>query len=351
ITLEPPRQRPRPARRRHAQLRHRRQMPLAHAVGVVAILHQHLGEHPVLRRNHRVGPRETGGEIHHAGHTVQMMVPPRQQRRPGRRAHRRRVPLRVTQPHLRDPGQVRRLDQPAEGVPGRDPRVVPEHEEHVGRTRPRLRRQVGRPVLLRVSDVQVDDPAELLRHGVSFPHQGPRMASRELVMMSVPSTRNSGIVIAGPFSASHSFSRPSAAAPALVNRSTATSTIPTDPTAAKTTQARTVLVNPSFASATTTPAVAPSGRLFGFAIVASVSPARPAWYDLRSSTASIHGGSSFRSRFRYSLRASQNSTSPRITFSQCTKIGVPPAPIPTRLSTNVRISTPTNHPTAYAGAF
>ena len=105
--LEPPADRPVPPGRGDVDLRLRAQVPLADHVGVPAPFGQDLGEHPVLRRDRPARVREPDRGLGDARHRVAGVVPPGQQARPGRRAQRGRVPLRVAHALVDDPVDVR----------------------------------------------------------------------------------------------------------------------------------------------------------------------------------------------------------------------------------------------------
>ena len=72
--LEAPGQRPAVVRAGGGLLVARRQVPLADHEGVVALLEQHLREHPVLERDHAVVAGEAGRELGDAGHAVAVVV-------------------------------------------------------------------------------------------------------------------------------------------------------------------------------------------------------------------------------------------------------------------------------------
>ena len=89
------------------------EMPLAHHVGVPTQLAQDLGQGAVLRGDHPTGVGEPDRRLGDARHAVAGVVAPGQQARPGRRAQRRGVPLRVAQPPGGDPLDVGHLDRAA----------------------------------------------------------------------------------------------------------------------------------------------------------------------------------------------------------------------------------------------
>src|SRR6185312_6381865 len=97
-----------------------------------------------------------------AGHAVAGVVAAGEQAGAGRRAQRGGVELRVAQPGVDDPVDVRRLDRSAVGAQGREPDVVEYDEEHVRRAVGCARRLERRPVRLGISYVDVDDALERL---------------------------------------------------------------------------------------------------------------------------------------------------------------------------------------------
>ena len=83
----------------------RAEVPLADHVGVPAALAEDLGEHPVLGRDRAARVREPDRRLGDAGHAVARVVAAGQQARAGRRAERRRVPLRVAHARWRRSGR------------------------------------------------------------------------------------------------------------------------------------------------------------------------------------------------------------------------------------------------------
>ena len=82
----------------------------------------------------------------------------------GRRAERGGVPVGVGEPVLRQPVDVRGLDQPTPGLHGGEADVVENDVEDARRPRRRHRLEVGLPVGGRVPIVDVDDTFERLAH-------------------------------------------------------------------------------------------------------------------------------------------------------------------------------------------
>ena len=118
----------------------------------------------VLARDVRVVAGESGRRLRDAGEGVLVVVASGQEARPGRRAQRRRVPLRVGEPVRSQPLHRRHLDPPAVRRPGGLPGVVVQHDEHVGCALGSRVGEVGVPVLLGVADVEVDGALELTWH-------------------------------------------------------------------------------------------------------------------------------------------------------------------------------------------
>ena len=109
------------------------QVPLADHVRVPALLAEDLLDLPVLGRDHAARVREAARRLGDAGHAVARVIAAGQQARPGRRAQRRRVPLRVAHARVGDPVDVRRLDRPAVARHRREPDVIEHGVHHVRR--------------------------------------------------------------------------------------------------------------------------------------------------------------------------------------------------------------------------
>ena len=133
--LEAAPERPAVIRTRSRLLVARRQMPLPDHERAVAVLQQHLREHPVLERDHTVVAGITGRELGDAGHPVGVMVAAGDDARPRRRTERRRVHVVEPQAILGDPIQVRSLDRAAVTTELAEAGVV-EHDHQDIRERP-----------------------------------------------------------------------------------------------------------------------------------------------------------------------------------------------------------------------
>ena len=112
--VEPEPGRPAVERPREPLLVVRGQMPLPEPSRQVAVLLEHARKRRAIVRDRRVVAREGSGELAHHAEADPVVVAPRQQRRPGRRAERRDVEAVVAQPVVREPRVVRGLDRTAE---------------------------------------------------------------------------------------------------------------------------------------------------------------------------------------------------------------------------------------------
>ena len=142
VPLEPPAQRPAMERTSRRVVLRRGQVPLTDAERVVAVLQQHLRQHPVLEWHAAVIARVAGRELHDARHAVRVVVATGQDARPCRGTQRRRVHVRVAQPLRGHTIDIRRLDEPAEARQLTVPHVVEHEKENIRRAiwRPRRRR-------------------------------------------------------------------------------------------------------------------------------------------------------------------------------------------------------------------
>ena len=129
--VEPHPGRPLPIRAHRARLPHRHLVALAELRRAVAIEVEDLRQRRGRVRPHRVvagrGRRELGDVPHPHG----VVVAAGEQRRPGRRAQRRRVKARVLQPLRREPLEVRRPARAAERTRGAEADVVDQHHQDV----------------------------------------------------------------------------------------------------------------------------------------------------------------------------------------------------------------------------
>ena len=129
--VEPQAGRPAVERPREPLLVVRGQMPLPEPSRQVAVFLEDARKGRAIAWDRRVVPREGPGELAHHAEADPVVVAPRQQRRPGRRAERRHMEAVVAQPVLREPRVVRGLDRAAEGARIAEARVVDQDEEDV----------------------------------------------------------------------------------------------------------------------------------------------------------------------------------------------------------------------------
>lgn len=116
----------------------RGEVPFADARSGVAVLLQDLRERCGVSGQHRRVAGEAAGEFRDAAHVDRVVAAPREQRRPGRRAHRGDVEAVVTQTLCRRPVVGGGPDRAAEGARVAEPGVVNEDEQDVGGTSRRL---------------------------------------------------------------------------------------------------------------------------------------------------------------------------------------------------------------------
>ena len=138
------------------------QVPLAERRRAVAVVPEDPGQRRAVPWQGGAVAREPTRELADRAEPHGVVVPPGQQCRPRRRAQRRDVEPVVAQAALGHPRVVGRLDRPAEGARVAEPRVVDEHQQHVGGPvrRPRMLDQV--PVGLGAGESPVDDSRERL---------------------------------------------------------------------------------------------------------------------------------------------------------------------------------------------
>ena len=138
---------------------------LAHPERRVAVVLQDLTDRRALSREAARVAGVAVRALHDDPDAVGVVVPPGQERRARRRADRRRVPLRVGQPVLRQPVHRGHVDPAPVRRPRRHPGVVVEDDEDVRRTLGRSLQLIRCPVRRRVPHVQLDVALEVLAHG------------------------------------------------------------------------------------------------------------------------------------------------------------------------------------------
>ena len=160
--VESPAVRPAVERSRGSLLAVGCQVPLADRRGAVAVVPEDPGQGRAVPWEGGAVAGEPTRELADRPESHRVVVPPAQQRRPRRRAQRRDVEAVVAQAALGHPRVVGCPDRPAEGARVAEPRVVDEHQQHVGGTvrRPRVLDQV--PVRLGAGERPVDDSCERL---------------------------------------------------------------------------------------------------------------------------------------------------------------------------------------------
>ncbi len=109
----------------------RRQVPLADHVRAVAVLQQHLREHPVLERHDPVVAGVAGRELGDAGHAVAVVVPPGDDAGAARRTERCRVHVVEAEPFGRERVEVRRGDRAPVAPELAEPGVVENDEQDI----------------------------------------------------------------------------------------------------------------------------------------------------------------------------------------------------------------------------
>ena len=138
--VEPARQRPVALAAAHRPLVDGDVVVLADPERVPALLAHHLGQGRVLHRDVPGVAGEALGALGDLREAVLVVVAAGQEAGAGRRAQRRGVPLAVRQAVRRQAIHGRHLDPAAVRRPGREARVVVEHDQHVRRA---LRRRLG----------------------------------------------------------------------------------------------------------------------------------------------------------------------------------------------------------------
>ena len=136
------------------------QVPLTERRGAVPVLRQDPRPRRAIPRDRRRVAREAAGELTHRAEADRMVIPPGQQRRPGRRAQRGDVEPVVPQPPLRHPRVVRGVNRPAERARVAEPGIIDQHHQHIRGPRRRLGMPDQVPVRLRPRQRLVTHPAE-----------------------------------------------------------------------------------------------------------------------------------------------------------------------------------------------
>ena len=138
-------------------------MFLAEPRGRVTVLLQDGANGAVRLHNDRVVARIPRGNFPHDAKAGDVMVAAGDQGRARRRAERRGVEIRVTQPGLRDAIQRRRRDDAAERARRTEAAIVGHDEQHIGRA---LRRHdARRPPRFRLRGLVFDHAAEFRIRG------------------------------------------------------------------------------------------------------------------------------------------------------------------------------------------
>lgn len=106
-------------------------MPLAEGAGHKTVVAQNAWQRGAAARPDRRIARVWARELGDRSEAHPVMVAPGQQRRAGRRAHRRDMEAVVGQPILRHPSQRRGPDGAAKGIRAAEPGVIDQHDQHV----------------------------------------------------------------------------------------------------------------------------------------------------------------------------------------------------------------------------
>ncbi len=158
--VEPPLAGPLVVRAGRRRVLHLAQVPLAEGEGGVPGVAQHLGHRGGVVRQVPAHVRVAAVEVRHGAHADRVVVAPRQERRPRRRAERRDVEVREAQPARGQPVDVRRVDVGPEAPEVGVAQVVEQDDHHVRGVLARMRRR--RPPGLGLAVRAADRPAELL---------------------------------------------------------------------------------------------------------------------------------------------------------------------------------------------
>jgi len=146
---------------RLAVLEGRRVVVLAEPRRGKAIVPEDRADGRVLRTDDGVIARVTGGQLANHAEAHRVVVAAGDERRPGGRAQRGGVEVRVAQPRLRDPVQRRRRDDASKRAIDAIALVVGHDEQHVGRAPGRYNPR--RPPGPRILGAFLDDAAEFRR--------------------------------------------------------------------------------------------------------------------------------------------------------------------------------------------
>ncbi len=157
--VEAPAQRPCGARPRHVGLVLRREVPFAHRVGGVAMGAQDLRQVAVLSGRLAPVAREADGQVGDPPHGAAVMVPSREQARPGGRAQGGGVEVRQPHPAAGEPVEHGGVHVGSVAAELGEADVVEHHEDDVGCSLGRLRH--GGPPWLRVPPIASDPAPEL----------------------------------------------------------------------------------------------------------------------------------------------------------------------------------------------
>ena len=133
-----------------ADLFGRRQVPLADAVGGVALLQQHFGQKPVLERDRAIAAGIAGRSFGDAGHRIGVMIAAGQHAGPRGRTERRGMHVGEEQAVLGQPVDVGRVDRRAVAAELSEAGVVDDDEKDVRRAFPGAER--GRPRRIGLAD-------------------------------------------------------------------------------------------------------------------------------------------------------------------------------------------------------
>ena len=184
-TVEPSGERPLVERPGRGDVVGGSEMPLTGAERDVPLRSEHLGERRRVVRHVPQLVRKPGLVVRDRPHAHRVLRPPGEERGAGRRAERRHVEVGEPEPLSREPIDVGRVDVRPVATELREPGVVEENDDHVGRSlgRMRSRRKVG----LGVVECAADPAVEACRAWCG--HRSPQisMVVRSSPMMTSPS--------------------------------------------------------------------------------------------------------------------------------------------------------------------